>query len=112
MPTDRQVSHTVDVKQIRSDGSGMAREDRVDFVRETLAACRVPLRSIDVFRACRVRGATFERRSTNTYLRELVDEGAVLKVDSEALKSGTITEIDPSERGHFIAASAAEEYRR
>lgn len=112
MPDDEQPCCTVDVKQIRCDGSGMARDDRVEFVYRTLCECRVPLRSIDVFRACRLRGATFERRSTNTYLRELVDEGKVLKVDSEALESGTIKELDPSKRGHFIAAEAAADYRR
>ena len=89
----------------------MAREDRVAFVLETLEECRVPLRGIDVFRACRLRGATFERRSTNNYLRELIDRGDVLKVSSDALETGDIEEIDTSERGHFIAADVAAEYR-
>ena len=97
-------------KQAPKSGD-MTAEDRRRVVLATLEETGAAMRSVDVFRNCKLRGATFERRSTNTYLRELVDRGDVLKIDSVALEHGDIKEIDPGETGHYIAATAAERYR-
>lgn len=95
-----------------ADKSGnMARDDRLQFVLAVLEDSGAAMKSIDVFRNCKLRGATFEHRTTKNYLTALIESGDVLKVDSQALGDGEIIEIETGERGHFIAASVAAEYR-
>jgi len=89
----------------------MARDDRRAFVSAVLEDSGVAMKSVDVFRNCKLRGAMFEHRTTKTYLADLMDSGDVLKVDSQALDDGEIVEVDSGERGHFIAARVAEAYR-
>ena len=89
----------------------MARDDRRAFVLAVLEDSGVAMKSVDVFRNCKLRGAMFEHRTTKTYLADLMDSGDVLKVDSQALGEGEIVEVDSGERGHFIAASAAKAYQ-
>jgi len=105
-----QSTGTTEDKPPATKSGTMAQEDRRQVVLGTLEAAGVPLKSIDVFRACKLRGATFEHRTTKNYLTQLLDSGDVLKVDSQALGDGEIVEIDRGDRGHFIAASAAAEY--
>jgi hypothetical protein len=104
---------TAENAAVKPDGrkpGDMAPEDRRQFVLEVLEASGVAMRPVDVFRNCKLRGGTFERRSTVTYLNQLVDSGEVLKVESEALNDGEIVTVeDRDERGHFIAASVAAE---
>ena len=88
----------------------MGKNERRRFVLDVLTDAGVPLKSVDVFRACKIKGATFERRTTKTLLAELVERGKVIKVDSQALNDGRLKEIDTEQRGHFIAASAAAKY--
>lgn len=89
----------------------MAQQERRAFVLAVLEDSAVAMKSIDVFRNCKLRGATFEHRSTKNYLSQLIDSGDVLKVDSQGLGDGEIVEIETGDRGHFIAASVAAEYR-
>jgi hypothetical protein len=103
---------TAENAAVKPDGrkpGDMAPEDRRQFVLEVLEASGVAMRPVDVFRNCKLRGGTFERRSTVTYLNQLVDSGEVLKVESEALNDGEIVAEDAENRGHFIAASVAAE---
>ena len=90
----------------------MARDDRRAFVLGVLEDSGVAIKSIDVFRNCKLRGAMFEHRTTKTYLADLIESGDVLKVDSQALGDGRLVEIDTSERGHFIAASVAADFEK
>jgi len=110
-PSSTNTAQTSDLKPVASDGGDMTAADRRQQVLTVLEDAGVALRSVDVFRACRLRGATFARRSTKTYLAQLVESGDVLKVDSDALNDGEVVEIDTGDRGHFIAASVAEELR-
>mgnify|MGYP002760827024 CR=1 FL=1 len=99
---------------VKSDGGNMgnmATEDRRKQVLAVLEESGVAMKSIDVFRNCKLRGSTFERRTTKRYLTQLIERGEVLKVDSKALNDGEIKEIKTEETGHFIAASVAEQYR-
>jgi hypothetical protein len=89
----------------------MARDDRRDFVLAVLEDSGAAMRSVDVFRTCKLRGGHFEHRTTKNYLSELIESGDVLKVDSEALNDGEIVEIETGKRGHFIAASVAAAYQ-
>lgn len=89
----------------------MGQQDRRDFVLAVLEDSGCAMKSVDVFRNCKLRGAHFERRTTKSYLSELLESGAVLKIDSGALNDGRIVEIPTKDRGHFIAASVAREYR-
>jgi len=102
---------TTEDKPAATKSGTMAQDDRRAFVLQTLEAAGVPLKSIHVFRACKLRGATFEHRTTKNYLTQLIESGDVLKVDSQALGDGEIVEIDRGDRGHFIAANVAEQYR-
>lgn len=88
----------------------MGREDRLQRVLAVLEQSGCAMRSIDVFRNCKLRGADFERRVVNSYLTDLVERGDVIKVDSGALNTGELKEIPTSERGHFIATSAAKTF--
>lgn len=99
------------VKSTKDGDTRMAPEDRRKRVLAVLEDSGVAMRSVDVFRNAKLRGADFEHRTTKTYLSDLIDSGEVLKVDSAALDDGEIEEIDTGERGHFIAASAASDYR-
>jgi len=89
----------------------MGKEERRAFVLAVLEHSGCAMKSIDVHRNCKLRGALFEHRTTKNYLSQLIESGDVLKVDSQALNEGDIREIDTADRGHFIAASAAAEYR-
>ena len=111
-PSRTETAQTSDLKPVAGDDGDMTAADRRQQVLAVLAETGVALRSVDVFRACRLRGATFARRSTKTYLSQLVESGDVLKVDSDALNDGEISEIDTGDRGHFIAASVAEKHRK
>lgn len=110
-PPSPKIAQTTTPNPVAADGGDMTAEDRRQQVLTVLEAAGVALRSVDVFRACRLRGATFARRSTKTYLAQLVESGDVIKVDSDALNDGELIEIDTAERGHFIAASVADELR-
>jgi hypothetical protein len=100
---------------VKPDGgksASMAPEDRRQFVLEVLEGSGAAMKAVDVFRNCKLQGGTFERRSTVTYLNQLVESGDVLKVKSDALNDGDIIEVDEDDkRGHFIAASVAAELR-
>ena len=87
----------------------MGVQERRAFVLDVLQESGMALRSVDLYRACKLRGATFEHRSVKNYLSHWIGEGAVLKVSSEALDAGCIEQIDTGEQGHFIAASVAAE---
>jgi len=89
----------------------MAPEDRRQQVLEVLQQSGVAMKGVDVFRNCKLRGASFERRTTANYLTQLLDSGQVLKVDSDSLNDGNLVEVERGERGHFIAASVADELR-
>jgi len=89
----------------------MGQQERRAFVLQVLEQSGVAMKSVDVFRNCKLRGATFERRTTKNYLTQLVAEGDVLKIDSTALNDGEIVEIPTEDRGHFIAASVARQYQ-
>jgi hypothetical protein len=80
----------------------MGREERKELVFETLddTAAALPLRVLS--RNVKLRGGRFEESSCRRYLRELHEEGRVVKVDSDALDDRKLTEIDPSERGYWI----------
>ena len=100
-----------DVKQTRPKTGSMAPEDRRQQVLDVLEQSGVAMKGVDVFRNCKLRGATFERRTTKNYLSQLLESGDVIKVDSAALNNGELNEVESKERGHFIAASVAEELR-
>lgn len=100
------------VKPTNGENRRMAPEDRRQRVLAVLEDSGVAMRSVDVFRNAKLRGAAFEHRTTKSYLSQLIDSGDVLKVDSAALDDGEIQEIETGERGHFIAASAAADYRQ
>ena len=89
----------------------MGQQERRAFVLQVLEESGVALKSVDVFRNCKLRGATFERRTTKNYLSDLVESGDVIKVDSYALDDGEIVEIETGDVGHFMAGTIAERYR-
>jgi len=106
----RDTDRTEENKPPLTKAKDVAPKDRRQQVLAVLEQSGVAMRSIDVFRNCKLRGGTFEHRTTKNYLTQLIDSGDVLKVDSNALGDGEIVEIDTGERGHFIAASAADEF--
>lgn len=86
----------------------MGKEDRKRVVLEFLENSGVALPPAAVYRNIKIRGGTFEERSVKTYLRELAEEGKVLKVDPDALEEGRVVEVDLSDQGYFMAKSVAE----
>ncbi len=84
------------------DDDDMGKEDRKRQVLQLLAESGFALPPAAIFRNAKLRGATFERRSVNNYLDELVEEGLVAMVDPEALEEGRVEEAD-SNRGYFMA---------
>lgn len=58
----------------------MGKEDRKEDVLEVLSDSGLALTPYVIFRNARMRGATWERRSTTNYLNELLDEGRVEKI--------------------------------
>lgn len=88
----------------------MAKLERKTLVLSVLEDSGIPMKAVDVYRVCRLRGCTFCKRSTCRYLRELVDSGKVMHVDSDVLAEGGIVEVDNSSTGHYIASAVAEKY--
>ena len=88
----------------------MGPSDRRARVLAVLEQSGVAMKGVDVWRNCKVRGATFERRTTKYYLAQLLEDGQVVKVDGSAMEGAELERVDSSERGHFMARSAFEEY--
>ncbi len=90
------------------EDDNMGKEDRKRQVLRLLVDSGFALPPAAIFRNAKLRGATFERRSVNNYLDELVDEGLVAIVDPDALEEGKIEESE-SNRGYFMATDAGVE---
>jgi len=61
--------------------NSMGKEERVRQVLGLLVETGLHLPPNVIFHNCKERGATFERRTVNRYLKELLDEGYVQRVD-------------------------------
>lgn len=61
----------------------MGKEDRKQAALRLLDESELALTPYVLYMNLRMRGATFERRTLANYLRELVDEGRVEKIDVE-----------------------------
>jgi repressor of nif and glnA expression len=68
---------------IESDRSGMAKEERKVLVLRLLAESNLALTPYVLFRNLKMRGATFERRTLGNYLRELVEDGFVERIEGD-----------------------------
>jgi len=90
------------------DEDDMGKEDRKRQVLRLLVESEFALPPAAIFRNAKLRGATFERRSVNNYLDELVEEGLVAIVDPEALEDGKIEQSETN-RGYFMATEAGRE---
>lgn len=78
------------------DNDGMGKEERKRQVLSILVESGLDLPPAVIFHNCKKRGATFERRSVNNYLDELVESGYVEKV--------------PDTRGYYTATSDGQDY--
>lgn len=63
-----------------SDGGSMGKEERKRQVLQLLVESNLDLPPQVIFHNCKQRGATFERRSVDNYLKELAEDGFVEKV--------------------------------
>lgn len=63
------------------EDGGMGKEERVRQVLGLLVETGLDLPPNVILHNCKERGATFERRTVNRYLRELLDKGYVEKVN-------------------------------
>ena len=64
------------------ESSSMGKEERVRQVLGLLVETELHLPPNVIFHNCKERGATFERRTVNRYLKELLKEGYVERVNS------------------------------
>jgi len=87
----------------------MGKEDRKMQVLSVLVDSDLALPPAVIFRNAKLRGATFERNSTDNYLRELLDEGYIQKVGPGKLEDGDLVEVPSSEEGYFIATESGHE---
>lgn len=87
----------------RQENDGMGKEDRKRQVLKILVDSDFALPPIVIFRNAKLRGATFERRSVNNYLRELAEEGKIEKVAPAPLDDGSVEPVPLSDEGYFIA---------
>lgn len=92
------------------DNATVGKEDRKRRVLDVLIETSMALPSVVIFRNVKLQGATFERRSVNNYLRELVEEGYVRKVSPEALDRGELVDVETSEQGYYLATDRASEF--
>ena len=91
--------------------SSMAKEDRMRQVLNLLTETGMALPPAVVFRNLKLRGATFESRSVNTYLKELTEGGYVRKVAPEALDQGELVDVDDlRDEGYYVATDRADEF--
>jgi repressor of nif and glnA expression len=63
------------------DSQSMGREERVRQVLGLLVETELHLPPHVILHNCKERGATFERRTVNRYLKELKEDGYVARVD-------------------------------
>ena len=91
-----------------ADGNSMGKEDRKMRVLGVLveSACVMP--TVVIFRNAKLRGADFERRSVDNYLRDLYEDGYIRKLDPVALDSGDMVDIEFNQEGYFVATGAGE----
>ena len=64
-----------------NESEDMGKEERVRQVLGLLVESGLHLPPNVIFHNCKERGATFERRTVNRYLKELLQEGYVERVD-------------------------------
>lgn len=69
------------VKDFSPDGGGMGKEERKEQVLQILDESDLALTPYVLFRNLKMRGATFERRTLGNYLKELLEENRVQKLD-------------------------------
>ncbi|WP_251342407.1 hypothetical protein [Haloplanus halophilus] len=62
----------------------MGKEERKEQVLQILAQSDLALTPYVLFRNLKMRGATFERRTLGNYLKELVDESRVERLEFES----------------------------
>ena len=65
----------------RPEPGNMGKEERVRQVLGLLVETDLHLPPNVIFHNCKEKGATFERRTVNRYLKELLEEGYVERVD-------------------------------
>ena len=68
---------------LATDGGNMGKEERKRLVLQLLVESGLHLPPAVIFYNCKQQGATFERRSVDNYLSELVEDGYVEKSSQE-----------------------------
>jgi repressor of nif and glnA expression len=91
---------------VRPDGGNMGKEQRMAKVLELLQESDLALPPGVIFRNLKYRGVTFERRTLDNYLEELVDDGMVQKVEPDGLTDGELNEIPKDESGYYVITEA------
>jgi sporulation-control protein spo0M len=104
-PTFRDLDNSGVINMTDHDTEDMGREERRERILSVLEDTGCAMKGVDIWRNAKLRGADFERRTAGDYLSQYVEEGEIVKVDSDALNDGELMRIDKSQRGHFIAAS-------
>jgi repressor of nif and glnA expression len=84
----------------------MGREERVMRILEVLVDSGCALPAVAIFRNAKLRGADFERRVVDSYLKELHEDGYVMKVKADPLDGGEVVEIPLQDEGWFMATDA------
>jgi len=82
----------------RDDVGDMGKEERKRQVLKLLVESGLDLPPAVIFHNCKKRGSTFERRSVDNYLGELVDEGYVERIDD----SKGYYRATPDGRDHYL----------
>ena len=85
----------------------MGKDERKELVLPMLVESEMALAPKAIFRNLKIRGATFEERTTVTYLNELVDEGLVKRVSAKKLDKGEIVTAEKGEEGYYMATDEA-----
>jgi|SRR6056297_1683494 len=89
----------------------MSKTERKMLVLKVLEESGAAMKTSSIFRNCKLRGATFSENSTKNYLKELNEQGKILRVSHDALELGAVAEADDDERGMYMAMTAVNYFR-
>lgn len=91
----------------------MAKQDRKDHLLSVLVDIDAALPAAVLWRNARLRGATYGRTSAKTYLRELVEEGYVQKLDPEVMGADRQRAVvGPDATGYYEPTESGRSYIR
>jgi repressor of nif and glnA expression len=91
----------------------MTKEERKRVVLQFLEEHPLALTPTLIFRNLKLhRGITFGRRSVDTYLREMTENGLLMRVEPDPLDNGKLVEAEKGKKAYYIITESGRDELR